>query len=524
MRVSIRLDPLALTGKGTTYILIAAWLYANISSLKWLFALFKQASPLHLLLIGLIVVVLVVRVVRSRRHEGFESHSYLLSAVPVVRSLPLLLMVGSALCAIAFQWLVDIEQFIVLLFLLGTYGLCGLFLAPSVWRKGLPIASLLACIVPFSSQVGTGLGMPARVFTAHAVEHLLSAWHVAALSSYDIIILENGAARVDIPCSGLRSLWTGTIFLLAATWLEGRKLGLRWLLVCVSNLFFLLCANTTRVLLLVVITYVLKQPLIAQMLHIPLGLIGLCCACGLSWMMLQTVPRYEKAEVAGRAKAGKKLQVARGDVFSTDNFQGQSSSNSPACNKAQPALLPFVIALALISQLYHPQEEQPLSITSLHWPTQMVSERISLSAAEHKYFDNYPYLFPEKRRFVLGDLSGSILVVANTTLGTYHPPELCLLGTGFKVDRMETKRLTPTVQARWLSLGNSKLSATYWFQSPTQTTDDFLSRFWSDITRRQKNWVLVSVLFDRSVRPDSSEIREFATTIHHAINHSLKKG
>jgi hypothetical protein len=37
MRVSIRPDPLTLTGNGSTYILIAAWIYANIPSLKWLF-------------------------------------------------------------------------------------------------------------------------------------------------------------------------------------------------------------------------------------------------------------------------------------------------------------------------------------------------------------------------------------------------------------------------------------------------------------------------------------------------------
>jgi exosortase O len=151
----------------------------------------------------------------------------------------------------------------------------------------------------------------------------------------------------------------------------------------------------------------------------------------------------------------------------------------------------------------------------------MVSESIPLSAAEHRFFDNYPSIVPEKRRFVSGDLSGSILMVANTTWRTYHPPELCLMGTGLKVDRMEKKSLTPAVQARWLSLGDGKYSAAYWFQSPKQTTDDFLSRLWSDVSRRQKNWVLISVLFDRSLSPDSTEIRNFTTTIHDAIDQSL---
>jgi len=510
MRVSIRPAPFALTGKGYTYILVAAWVYANTVSLKWLFESLRQASPLNLLLLGLIVVVLLVQVVRFRHRQGLESYSDFWSTAPVLRSLPLSLMVGSALSAIALQWWVDIEQLTILLFLVGTYGLCGLFLTPSIWRKGLPLATIVACLVAFSSQLGVGLGLPARILTAHSVEHLLSAWHIAAISSYDIIVLENGVAQVDIPCSGLKSLGTGTLFLLAATWMEGRKLGLRWLMVCVFNLFLLVCANTIRVLLLVIITYVLKQPLFAQMLHIPLGLIGLGCACGLSWIMLQTVPK--QGEVKDAKMQGRK------DVGNL------SSPAPPASSAAQALLLAFVIALASINQLYHPQQEQALSLASLHLPDQMVSERIELSAAEHTFFDNYPSIAPEKRRFVSGDLSGSILMVANTTWRTYHPPELCLLGSGLKVNRMERKSLTPAVQARWLSLADGKYSATYWFQSPKQTTDDFLSRLWSDVTRRQKNWVLISVLFDNSLSPDSSEIRDFTTTIHDAIAQSLKRG
>jgi len=505
MRASIRPDPLDLMGKGSTYILVAAWVYANISSLKWLFESFRQASPVNVGLIGLIVVVLLVQGVRSRRHAGFEILNYF-CATPVLRPYPLLLMVGSAVSAIALQWWVDIEQLTILLFLLGTYGLCGLFLAPSVWRKGLPLASIVACLVAFSSQVGVGLGLPARIVTAHAVEHLLSSWHIAAISSYDIIVLENGVAQVDVPCSGLKSLGTGTLFLLAATWMEGRKLGVRWLLVCASNLFLLVCANIIRVLLLVVITYVLKQPLIAEILHIPLGLIGLACACGLSWMILQTVPKQGEVKDAGTQ--------GRGDA---ENF----STSSPASLAAQAFLIAFVIVLIPINQLYHLQQEQPRSLASLHLPEQIMSESIPLSAAEHTFFDNYPSIVPEKRRFVAGDLSGSILMVANTTWRTYHPPELCLMGTGLKVNRMEKKSLTPAVQARWLSLADGKYSAAYWFQSPKQTTDDFLSRLWSDVTRRQKNWVLISVLFDRSLSPDSTEIRNFTTTIHNAIDQSL---
>jgi exosortase O len=307
-------------------------------------------------------------------------------------------------------------------------------------------------------------------------------------------VLENGIAHVDLPCSGLRSLWTGTLFLLAATWLENRQIGTRWFLVYGASLFLQVLSNIVRVLILVVVTQ-LQQPTLAQILHIPLGLLGFICACGLTWIMLQSVPKHKLQQ----SQPKKELK--------TQNL------------KAQFLLLIVVIALALIPQLRQPQQE-PLSIASLHWPSGLISKRLELTETEQRFFDNASAT-SEKRRFVSGELSGSILLVSSNSWGGYHAPELCFVGSGLKVDTTERQWLTPNIKARWLSLQDGKLSATYWFQSPKQTTDDFLSRLWSQVTRQQKTWVMISVLFDSSKSPDSSEVRAFATTIHNFINHSL---
>lgn len=53
---------------------------------------------------------------------------------------------------------------------------------------------------------------------------------MASIGLDTILILENGVSQIDLPCSGVKSLWTGLLFLLAATWLERRPLNLRWLL------------------------------------------------------------------------------------------------------------------------------------------------------------------------------------------------------------------------------------------------------------------------------------------------------
>jgi exosortase O len=154
----------------------------------------------------------------------------------------------------------------------------------------------------------------------------------------------------------------------------------------------------------------------------------------------------------------------------------------------------------------------------------MASEPVPLTQAEQRFFDNSANPIVQKQRFVLGNLSGSILTVTTASWHAHHPPELCFVGNGLKVERMERKHLTPEVQARWLSLQEGKLSAAYWFQSPKQTTDDFLSRIWSYLIYKNKTWVLVSILFDNSYTPESTEIQAFTATVHKAIARSINGG
>ncbi|NET07333.1 MAG: exosortase O [Symploca sp. SIO2B6] len=495
-----------------TCLLVTTWLYANISSIAWLVSSFRHASSLNLMVAGILVAVVLWQLVGVGA-DGSNSGNLLLSATPKLRTYPLLLMLGSTVLTIALKWLVDIPQLNVLLFALGSYGLCGLFLAPELWRKGIPVAGLFAFILPFSAQFGSGLGFPLRVLTAQAVEHLLAAWQVSAISSHDIIVLENGIAHVDLPCSGLKSLWTGTLFLLAATWLEARPLGVRWLMVWVTSLLLFVWVNMLRVLLLVIITHVWKQPQIAQILHVPLGLIGFIGACALSWLLLQKVPKGVR-EDESRGK--------RSFIIADKKLPLLPNSKSQAQNLKLAWILPVVITLALVAQLKPPQINTS-AIATINLPQQMVSEPIPLTKAEQSLFDNPTHPIAQKWRFELGKLSGSMLVVTTTTWHAHHPPELCFVGNGLKVDGMERKQLTPQVMARWLSLQDGKLSATYWFQSTQQTTDSFLSRIWDYVIHRDKNWVMISALFDSYHYPENSEIKAFATTIYEAIDNSLKR-
>jgi exosortase O len=95
------------------------------------------------------------------------------------------------------------------------------------------------------------------------------------------------------------------------------------------------------------------------------------------------------------------------------------------------------------------------------------------------------------------------------------------VGNGFQVDKMESKLINKTINARWLSLQQGTLSAAYWFQSNHGTTDDFISRIWEHITQRQQTWVLVSILFDHAEDANSQKIQQFTNSIYQEINLAL---
>ncbi|MGL5066023.1 MAG: exosortase O [Microcoleus sp.] len=479
----------------TILLLAIAWGLANISAVKWLFSLSIEIPTLYKIVIGVLILALVGRsLLNFDRPPAFSPNL-------VLRRYPLLLMFGAGICSIALQWIIDIRQLSVLFFILGTYGLYGLFVEPVLWRKNLPIAGLLACILPFSSQLNSGLGLPARVLTARVVEQMLAFWQIGAISSYDIIVLENGIAHVDVPCSGIKTLLVGTLFLLAATWLEKRQVGLKWLALCTANFLMLVAANALRVLVLVLVADVWQQPTYAQILHVPLGIIGLVTACFMSWLLLQKIP-----QVTGTKK-----------IYFNYQHDAEIFKNRPW---AKPGLVAAVVILAAISQVYHASSEQA-AIATLQFPNQIISESIPLNSGEQKFFGNYPDSQIEKKRFVSGNLRGSLLTVASTSWQSYHAPELCFAASGIPVNSITRKQLTPDVTARWLSLQDNQLSATYWLQSSQQTTDNFLSRIGSDLTHKNRTWVLVSILFDSPVNSESHEVKDFTASVYATVKQSL---
>lgn len=471
-----------------TIAIVGSWLYFNRAALQWLTTsivdvpLFNGAM---LVAGGLLLTFL-----------GWL-HRQSIELAPGLYPLPLLLIFGCSIATISTQWLVSLPQLPVGLFLLGSYGVLGLLLAPWGWRRGLPVAMAIACLLPFGMQFSTGVGAPARIFTAQIVEWILHSWQISAISAGDAIVLETGVAYVDVPCSGLKSMWTGTLFLLAATWLEGRQIGLCWLVVGLANLGFLAIANIGRVLMLTLLTHVLHQSAWAEILHVPLGLSGFIMASLLTWGLLRWVPKAQM-----QSKDRDRLEVT-----------------PIALNwRSQLGLAGLLLVLAIVPVPQSDRAIAPLDLSRLQWAAPMQTQALSLNAQEQQFFANYPGVTTRKQQFQYGELTGTSVLVASPTWQAHHAPELCLTAIGYKIAPVVQRLITPKVTARWLSLDNGKKSAVYWFQSATRTTDDFLSRFGDEVFRRESEWTMVSMVFDRAVAPDAPTVRALVEQTHDAID------
>jgi exosortase O len=178
----------------------------------------------------------------------------------------------------------------------------------------------------------------------------------------------------------------------------------------------------------------------------------------------------------------------------------------------------LLLALAIVPV---PQPDRAISavdLSRLQWSEPMQTQALSLNPQEQKFFANYPGVTTQKQQFRYGDLTGTSVLVSSPTWQAHHSPELCLAAIGHKIAPTIQRIVTPEVTARWLSLDGGTRSAVYWFQSATRTTDDFNSRFWDDVFRRESRWTMVSVVFDRANTPAAPTVQAFIKQTHDEID------
>lgn len=467
--------------------LAAAWLALHAPALRWIGAHVVR-SPLSA---GLF---LVTAALLSRRLPASEILTRL-AEPPRLRVAPLALLAASAIGTLIADRFIDVSILGAALFALGSYGLVGLFTPADRFRRALPAALLLTALLPFGDQAETYAGFNARLLTARAVAALLAPIGYQAMPVETILVLENGAAHIDLPCSGVRSLSSGLVFFLAGTCVLGLRPGLSWALTGALSVALLLVTNVIRVGAVVLLAGGLGLDRVAEVIHAPLGVLGFAAACAITLAVMRRAPRDE----AGRDREGGAIAAPR----------------------AWPALA-MAAALALLSTLHvrRAAAEARPAATRLALPAWVSSSPLALTSAEADLFRRWGGA-ADKRHIRAGAIEGALLVVVSRSWRAHHEPEVCLAGSGVRVEGLHEITLEPGVIVRGGSADGGARTAIYWFQSPARVTPDLGARVWDELSGRERRWAQVSLLIDSPLDIESTEGRALIGAVRAAAASAL---
>ncbi len=455
--------------------LIGSWLWVHGAALIWLIqSLGRPDSELNLVLAaGLGALVLW--------HTDPSAVAERMTRPPETNPLAaLLILAGAAGLA---QNVVFLQPAYACFAGIGAYGLAGLYLPRPMWIRARPVAALAILLMPMASYLDVYLGFPARRFTAEAVSSLLCTLNISNITSGMVLTLEGGAAYVDLPCSGVRSLWTGAVFLLGASLLEGRTVD-RWFIVT-SGVFtgLLLLANTARVAAIVLIEFVAGYPLVAEVLHAPMGVVGFVVCCVVAWLMLSMSSRSEPA---------------------------------PTTSRRAPIMWALAPALLLFGSFSAPPAAEASMISAVEMPDGF--EPLPLTQAEIEFAADQGGQ-TTKATFKRGDLTGTVVFVTSRSWLAQHLPRHCLEAAGAEVSG-EAPALIDGDLVRWADVelaGARSGRAIWWFQSAERITDDHTARIWAGLGD-DTPWTMVSVLLDQSVQSNDPQVVALVTELRQHIS------
>ncbi len=191
-------------------------------------------------------------------------------------------------------------------------------------------------------------------------------------------------------------------------------------------------------------------------------------------------------------------------------------------------LTPALVAtIGLMALIYTPR---PLAAASpspaaWHFPAALLTQPLPLTPQERDWLMSDGAEAAERWRFQWRGLSGSMIVVTSSSWRAHHRPERCFEVYGLSLDDSRTHLVNPEFPLRFVSLGDGKdgsvLNASYWFQSAERTTDDYGTRIWSDLSPQRERWVLMSILFDGVVDPNSEDVASLYAALHGSVALSL---
>lgn len=398
-----------------------------------------------------------------------------------------------------------------LCFFLGFYCLLGFYFPKKIWQRGIFIALLLSMMLPLLPYLQIFLGFPLRLMTTKIISTLLHALHITNFSESTLIVIQDNATNVDLLCSGVKSLYTGTLFLLVIFYLHKVRISLRAFLVALAFYASLIFFNIWRVFSLVYIYDVLEMKELGDAIHVRMGLVTFGLSCALLWFLT------------------KKYFQSEHPIDGTEN----ASKDTKKVKIALPMILLSFLIFAEVSGFWSPGGK----IVQAKAPEQNYIfglEKYSLQETpfpqEKKYFfvNQEVELSKKYSGVTTNGVPFSLLMIASKSSNEYHNPETALQQLGYRVD---VSQILQTDQTDIYRIGDALVrkvllwpegSATYWFVSKDKITLDYSERIWDGLFHPAQTWVLVEVIFDKAPEMDNLDFQKTVREIHSAVKGQLE--
>lgn len=374
----------------------------------------------------------------------------------------------------------------------AVYSLLGLTLTTYQWKSLFPPFFLLVLLLPFEGYLDIYLGFPLRLLCADWAGDILSTFGFSSMSRESIILIEGKAASVDPGCSGIQGLWTGCIFFLLLSIIEGHRISRRWLIIVAGFTGCLLMMNVFRIVALVLLALVADLEILADRVHQSLGLLGFSLSCVAAWVALRLNRQNTELQ---------EVEIKNQEKYS---FTG---------------LFLFIGCLFLAVWLHHPYGPgKSLDSFSFQLPETIQASDIPLTATEQSFFEKNR-ASPRKLRFEFKGVHGTLLIVRSRNWKAQHTPRNCYTSQGYSLDFEGTWLLQNGNTVRFIQIDDKSKTAVYWFQSVNRITPDYSARVLSAMKHPHNSWLMVSILWNNPI--DRIQAEDFLLRLQSSLSEQL---
>ncbi len=451
----------------------------------WWHALASGEGTLHLVVVLGVVVGVVLDLRRRGRSVELPVHLH-----PLGLGLTLGALLGSWCTAPARLGVLDAAW--VWLTMAGLVAMKGGVVS---LRRAAPPLVLAALVVPQMGHLEALVGVPLRLGTASAVARVLSAAGRAAVDQGTVLVVDGQATAIDLPCSGVRSLWTGLAVFVAASWLDRRQVGLRWGGLALGTGALLVLANGLRVLLLAGLAHsgLPGGEVAAAVFHEPLGVLGFVAALAVGLWSLRGLP------------IGAEVPATPGQC--------------PTVRRGWPVLAVVALCVAGVPRAdavpSNPHLPPPPGLVAVDPPAAEL-ERVAVLGGRLSV-----------ARFEMGDftgpasaLAGELVLVVGTSARLHHRPDICLRSSGASTAEVLPARVAERdVRTVLVDTADGPARSVWWFRSRSGSTGShsrhLLQSLWSAEPR-----VLVSVLVRSGASPISVDDPRLADLVDQLDQHA----